>query len=178
MKNKEERMEKQITELQQQNNNLVTPLNEANTKLTENKKKLSNWENLKRSLKLEELKVKKLTKEFQKSTFEGEALRQKLKMCEDEKSFYKLEYSKLEKASHLNDKLNEIVQSRSSEMHLGENSKDVEAVLGKKNYEIKELKEKLRMAKEAHDSIVEMHENFKDKMGYRTSECEMKPLII
>lgn len=194
MKSKEERMEKQINELQQQNGNLAQPLKEANQKLLENTKKISNWENLKRSLAIEESKVRKMRKEMEKTSFELEALKQKLKIVNlniffrlmnnliripkttEEKQHFKSEYGRLMKSSDLNKQINEIIISQNKEIQ--ENRLPKENAIEIKNKEIRDLKGKLKQAIQAHDNVVELHNNFKERIGYNNLEYEMKPFTI
>jgi len=200
MKKKEERMEKEMAEVQQQNRKLVEPLSKARENVTELQRQLTNYRKDKISLANSKARIVKMSKEIKDTKWEHEILCQRFQKTEEErddlyKKFVSAIYEVQQKSNFKNlileKKLTTLAESlEKKEAQLNEVlsasnldptaltvvTKKLEDVLDTKNGAIKDLQYELARVCKAHNDLLRTYESKLNSFGIPPQELGFKPL--
>ncbi|MEN2498300.1 MAG: Dynein regulatory complex subunit 4 [Marteilia pararefringens] len=181
MKSKEERLEKQISELSQKNDELIVPLNDARLKLAENDKKFANWTHLKKSLDLECRKSKEANEKVRDLSLQLEINRQSLERIEKEKNQHSEHNRRLIKEMRVeaeaenirlieeNRRLKEQLEmsqiKASNRLDNQELIKKCETIIKEKNNKISILTREISKITNAYEDCLRMHRNHLKSSG-------------
>ncbi|XP_023646085.1 dynein regulatory complex subunit 4 isoform X1 [Paramormyrops kingsleyae] len=199
-KKKEERMEKEMAEVQQQNKRLTEALQKATSRLTEQEKQLANYDMDKGSLARAKAHLKIAEKENKDLKWEHEVLEQRFGKVQAERDELYQKFTKaiqevqqksgfknllLEKklealADTLEKKevqLNEVLSASNLDpTALSAVSRKLEDVLDSKNLAIKDLQYELARACKAHNDLLRTCEAKLSAFGIPVEELGFKPL--
>ncbi|XP_076809971.1 dynein regulatory complex subunit 4-like [Clavelina lepadiformis] len=200
MKKKEERMEKEMGEIQLQNRRLTEPLQKANQEVEELRKQLTNYQKDKASLASAKARLRVMNKEMKSLQWEHEVLEQRFERTENERDEL---YRKFVKAIHevqqksnfknllLEKKLSALADSlEKKEAQLNEVlsasnldptaltvvTRKLEDVLDSKNSAIKDLQYELARVCKAHNDLLRTYESKLLAFGVPVEELGFKPL--
>ena len=200
MKRKEERLEKEMGEIQLQNKRLVEPLQRAKEEVDELRRQLSNYQKDKTSLATAKARLRALTKEFKNLEWEHEVMEQRFEKTQAERDEL---YKKFVKAIHevqqksgfknllLEKKLTALADSlEKKEAQLNEVlsasnldptaltvvTRKLEDVLDSKNSAIKDLQYELARVCKAHNDLLRTYESKLLAFGIPVEELGFKPL--
>jgi len=200
MKKKEERVEKEMYEVQQQNRKLVEPLQKARETVEELTKQLGNYNKDKASLKNSKIRIALMEKQMKAVKWEHELLSQQFRKTEKERDDL---YAKFVNAIHevqqksnfknllLEKKLSALADSlEKKEAQLNEVlsasnldptaltvvTKKLEDVLDSKNSAIKDLQYELARVCKAHNDLLRTYESKLNSFGIPAEELGFKPL--
>lgn len=200
MKRKEERLEKEMGEIQLQNKRLVEPLQRAKEEVDELRRQLSNYQKDKSSLSTAKARLRVLEKEYKNLEWEHEVLEQRFEKTQAERDEL---YKKFVKAIHevqqksgfknllLEKKLTALADSlEKKEAQLNEVlsasnldptaltvvTRKLEDVLDSKNSAIKDLQYELARVCKAHNDLLRTYESKLLAFGIPVEELGFKPL--
>ncbi|KAG7470664.1 hypothetical protein MATL_G00116200 [Megalops atlanticus] len=199
-KKKEDRLEKEMAEVLQQNKRLTEPLQKAREEVSELQRQMANYKKDKTSLAGAKARLKVAEKEMKDLKWEHEVLEQRFQKVQDERDelYEKFTQAILEvqqksgfknlllekKLSALNEvlerkevQLNEVI-SASNLDHSALNvvTRKVEDVLESKNVAIKDLQYELARVCKAHNDLIWTYEAKLKAMGIPVEELGFKPL--
>ncbi|XP_017544335.1 dynein regulatory complex subunit 4 [Pygocentrus nattereri] len=200
MKRKEERLEKDMAEVQQQNKRLTEPLQKATEEVTELQKQLANYNKDKASLAGAKARLKVADKEMRDLKWEHEVLEQRFSKVQLERDELYQKFTKAiqevqqksgfknllleRKLDALTDtlekkeaQLNEVL-SASNLDHTALNvvTRKLEEVLDSKNVAIKDLQYELARVCKAHNDLLRTYEAKLKAFGIPVEELGFKPL--
>ena len=200
MKRKEERLEKDMAEIQAQNRRLVEPLQRAKEEVDELRKQLTNYQKDKASLSSAKARLRVMDKELKSLEWEHEVLEQRFQKTQAERDEL---YKKFVKAIHevqqksgfknllLEKKLTALADSlEKKEAQLNEVlsasnldptaltvvTRKLEDVLDSKNSAIKDLQYELARVCKAHNDLLRTYESKLLAFGIPVEELGFKPL--
>ncbi|MGH0148814.1 UNVERIFIED_CONTAM: hypothetical protein FKN15_021922 [Acipenser sinensis] len=200
MKRKEERLEKEMAEVQLQNKRLTEPLQKAREEVTELQKQLANYQKDKVSLAGAKARLKVADKEMKDLKWEHEVLEQRFSKVQDERDEL---YQKFIKAIHevqqksgfknllLERKLHALTDTlEKKEVQLNEVlsasnldptaltvvTRKLEDILDSKNNAIKDLQYELARVCKAHNDLLRTYETKLRAFGIPVDELGFKPL--
>ena len=200
MKRKEERLEKDMGEIQVQNRRLVEPLQRAKDDVDDLRRQLTNYQKDKASLSTAKGRLRVLDKEFKSLEWEHEVLEQRFQKTQAERDDL---YKKFVKAIHevqqksgfknllLEKKLTALADSlEKKEAQLNEVlsasnldptaltvvTRKLEDVLDSKNSAIKDLQYELARVCKAHNDLLRTYESKLLAFGIPVEELGFKPL--
>nr|CAB3248315.1 growth arrest-specific protein 8 [Phallusia mammillata] len=200
MKKKEERMEKEMGEIQLQNRRLIEPLQRAKEEVEDLRKQLTNYHKDKASLSSAKARLKVMDKEMKGLQWEHEVLEQRFEKTQAERDEL---YKKFVKAIHevqqksnfknllLEKKLSALADSlEKKEAQLNEVlsasnldptaltvvTRKLEDVLDSKNSAIKDLQYELARVCKAHNDLLRTYESKLLAFGVPVEELGFKPL--
>lgn len=200
MKKKEERMEKQMSEVMAENKRLVEPLQKAKEEVEELRRQLSNYEKDKQSLASAKARLKVLDDEFKALQWEHEVLEQRFEKVEAERDdlhnrFLSAIHEVQQKSNCKNlllekklvaladtvekkdAQLNEVLSASNLDpTALTVVTRKLEDVLDSKNSAIKDLQYELARVCKAHNDLLRTYEALMRKFGVPTEELGFKPL--
>lgn len=200
MKKREERMEKQMAEIQAENRRLTEPLQKAREEVAELKRQLSNYEKVKSSLTSAKARLRVQDDELKSLHWEHEVLEQRFAQIQRERDEL---YSKFVKAIHevqqksgfrnllLEKKLTALADTlEKKEAQLNEVlsasnldatamsvvTRKLEDVLDSKNSAIKDLQYELARVCKAHNDLIRTYESKLKAFGIPKDDLGFKPL--
>ena len=200
MKEKEERIEKDMAEVQAQNKKLEEPLKKAKEEVEELTKKLANYEKDKLSLASTKRRLKHTLGDMKKLAWKHEVLEQRYEKCKVERNEL---YNNFVKAIHevqqksgfknllLEKKLKALVdtlekkEAQLNEVLAASNldptalsavTRKLEDVLDGKNAAIKDLQYELARVCKAHNDVLRTYESRLKSFGVPVEELGFKPL--
>jgi len=200
MKEKEERIEKDMAEVQAQNKKLEEPLKKAREEVEELTKKLANYEKDKVSLATTKKRLKLTLADMKKLAWKHEVLEQRFEKCKAERNEL---YNNFVKAIHevqqksgfknllLEKKLKSLVdtlekkEAQLNEVLAASNldptalsavTRKLEDVLDGKNAAIKDLQYELARVCKAHNDVLRTYESRLKSFGVPVEELGFKPL--
>lgn len=200
MKRKEERMEKQMSEIMAENRKLTEPLQKAREEVQELQKQLANYEKDKTSLASAKARLKVRLEELRKLEWEHEVLKQRFEQTQSERDEL---YGKFVKAIHevqqksnfknllLEKKLTALAdtlekkEAQLNEVLAASNldptaltvvTRKLEDVLDSKNSAIKDLQYELARVCKAHNDLIRTYEAKLSSFGVPTDELGFRPL--
>lgn len=200
MKEKEERIEKDMAEVQAQNKKLEEPLKKAKEDVDELTKKLANYEKDKQSLASTKRRLKLTQGDMKQLAWKHEVLEQRYDKCKKERDDL---YSNFVKAIHevqqksgfknllLEKKLKALVdtlekkEAQLNEVLAASNldptalsavTRKLEDVLDGKNAAIKDLQYELARVCKAHNDVLRTYESRLKSFGVPVEELGFKPL--
>jgi len=200
MKKKEERLEKQMTEVMAENKRLVEPLQKAREEVDELRKQLANYDKDKQSLASAKARLKVMGEEYKAQEWEHEVLEQRFEKVQQERDEL---YRKFVKAIHevqqksnfknllLEKKLGALADTlEKKEAQLNEVlsasnldptaltvvTRKLEDVLDSKNSAIKDLQYELARVCKAHNDLMRTYEAKLTQFGVPVEELGFKPL--
>uniref|UniRef100_A0A0B7ARK5 Dynein regulatory complex subunit 4 n=1 Tax=Arion vulgaris TaxID=1028688 RepID=A0A0B7ARK5_9EUPU len=200
MKKKEERMEKQMSEVIAENKRLVEPLQKARDEVDSLRRQLVNYEKDKEMLKTTKARLKVMSEEFKSLRWENEVLEQRFQKTQDERDEL---YNKFIKAVHevqqksnfknllLEKKLTslaDILEKKEAQLNevlsasnldptaLAVVTRKLEDVLDSKNSAIKDLQYELARVCKAHNDLLRTYESKLQQFGIPVDELGFKPL--
>ncbi|KPP70538.1 growth arrest-specific protein 8-like, partial [Scleropages formosus] len=200
MKRKEERLEKEMAEVQQQNKQLTEPLQKAKEELAKLKKQLENYEKDKVSLAGAKARLKVSEKEMKDLKWEHEVLEQNFIKVQAERDELYEKFTKAilevqqksgfknllleRKLNTLSDslekkeaQLNEVLSaSRLDPVALSVVTRKLEDVLDSKNIAIKDLQYEVARVCKAHNDLLRTCEAKLSSFGVSVEELGFKPL--
>ncbi|XP_065827526.1 dynein regulatory complex subunit 4-like [Oscarella lobularis] len=200
MKKKEERLEKQMAEVQAENKRLTEPLQKAREEVADLQRKLANYEKDKASLASAKARLKVQDQELKALHWEHEVLEQRFRQIEKERDdlygkFVKailevqqrtgLKNLLLEKkltaiADTLEKKeaqLNEVLSASNLDpTAMSVVTRKLEDVLDSKNSAIKDLQYELARVCKAHNDLLRTYESKLKAFGIPTEELGFRPL--
>ncbi|XP_063802001.1 dynein regulatory complex subunit 4 [Pseudophryne corroboree] len=200
MRKKEDRLEKEMADLQLQNRRLTEPLQKAREDVSELQKQLANYEKDKVSLASTKARLKMTEKELNDLKWEHEVLEQRFQKVQDErdelykkftaaiqevqqKSGFKnllLEKKLRALAEHLEKKeaqLNEVLAASNLDpTALSAVTRKLEDVLDSKNNAIKDLQYELARVCKSHNDLLRTYEAKMRAFGIPVDELGFKPL--
>lgn len=200
MRKKEERLEKQMTEVMNENRRLIEPLQKAKDEVHELQRQLANYEKDKASLTSTKARLRVQADELKKFEWEQEVLRQRFEQTQKERDEL---YNKFVKAIHevqqkgnfknllLEKKLTALADTlEKKEAQLNEVlsasnldptaltvvTRKLEDVLDSKNSAIKDLQYELARVCKAHNDLISTYEAKLRSFGVPVEELGFKPL--
>lgn len=200
MKKKDERMEKEMAEIQLQNKRLIEPLQKAREEVDELRKQLANYQKDKASLSSAKARLRVMDKDMKSLQWEHEVLEQRFGKTQAERDEL---YKKFVKAIHevqqksnfknllLEKKLSALADSlEKKEAQLNEVlsasnldptaltvvTRKLEDVLDSKNSAIKDLQYELARVCKAHNDLLRTYESKLHAFGVPVEELGFKPL--
>merc|ERR1712048_1009751 len=200
MKKKDERMEKEMAEIQLQNKRLIEPLQKAREEVDDLRKQLANYQKDKASLSSAKARLRVMDKDMKSLQWEHEVLEQRFGKTQAERDEL---YKKFVKAIHevqqksnfknllLEKKLSALADSlEKKEAQLNEVlsasnldptaltvvTRKLEDVLDSKNSAIKDLQYELARVCKAHNDLLRTYESKLRQFGIPTEELGFKPL--
>jgi len=200
MKKKEERMEKEMNEVQQQNRKLIEPLQKARETVEELTRKLANYQKDKVSLANSKARIIVMEKELKNTRWELEVLSQRFSKTEMERDdlyarFIKAIHEVQQKSNFKNlllekklvaltdslekkeAQLNEVLSASNLDpTALTVVTKKLEDVLDSKNGAIKDLQYELARVCKAHNDLLRTYEAKLNSFGIPPEELGFKPL--
>lgn len=205
MKKKEDRNEKQMTDIMAENKRLTEPLNKALAEVEECRRHLSNYEKDKVSLSNCKSRLKVQGEQLNALTWEHEVVQQRFAQVEKERDdlydkFVKTIYDVQQKSGFqhlllqkkvgaLQDKmekkdvrLNELTevlsQSRMDPYALASTTRKLDEVLTGKNSAIKDLQYELARVCKAHNDVIKVYESKLNDHGIPAVDLGFKPLAM
>jgi chromosome segregation ATPase len=200
MKEKEERTEKEMTEVKEKNKKLVEPLKKAKEDVEELTKKLSNYEKDKQCLSSTKRRLKQSQSDFKELAWKHEVLEQRFELCKKERddlyrNFIKAIHEVQQKAGFKNlllekklkalvdtlekkeAQLNEVLAASNLDPNaLSAVTQKLEDVLDSKNAAIKDLQYELARVCKAHNDVLRTYESRLKSFGVPVEELGFKPL--
>jgi len=200
MKKKDERMEKEMAEIQLQNKRLIEPLQKAREEVDDLRKQLANYQKDKASLSSAKARLRVMDKDMKSLQWEHEVLEQRFGKTQAERDEL---YKKFVKAIHevqqksnfknllLEKKLSALADSlEKKEAQLNEVlsasnldptaltvvTRKLEDVLDSKNSAIKDLQYELARVCKAHNDLLRTYESKLHAFGVPVEELGFKPL--
>ncbi|BFZ19425.1 hypothetical protein BsWGS_22464 [Bradybaena similaris] len=200
MKKKEERMDKQMSDIVLENKRLVEPLQKTRDEAESLRRQLVNYEKDKDMLKMTKARLKLMSDDFKSLRWENEVLEQRFQKIQDERDEL---YNKFIKAVHevqqksnfknllLEKKLSTLADTlEKKEAQLNEVlsasnldpaaltvvTRKLEDVLDSKNSAIKDLQYELARVCKAHNDLLRTYESKLEKFGIPVDELGFKPL--
>ncbi|XP_062860556.1 dynein regulatory complex subunit 4 [Trichomycterus rosablanca] len=200
MKKKEERLEKEMADVLQQNKRLTEPLQKATEEVSELQKQLANYKKDKVSLAGAKARLKVADKEMKDLRWEHEVLEQRFSKVQQERDELYQKFSKAilevqqksgfknllleKKLDALTDtlekkeaQLNEVLSaSNLDQSALNVVTRKLEEVLDSKNFAIKDLQYELARVCKAHNDLLKTYEAKLKVFGIPVDELGFKPL--
>lgn len=200
MKEKEERTEKEMTEVKEKNKKLVEPLKKAKEDVEELTKKLLNYEKDKQCLSSTKRRLKQSQSDFKELAWKHEVLEQRFELCKKERddlyrNFIKAIHEVQQKAGFKNlllekklkalvdtlekkeAQLNEVLAASNLDPNaLSAVTQKLEDVLDSKNAAIKDLQYELARVCKAHNDVLRTYESRLKSFGVPVEELGFKPL--
>lgn len=200
LRKKEDRMEKQMAEINAENKRLVEPLQKAREEVEELRKSLSSYDKDKQSLASAKARLKVQNEEFKSLGWEHEVLEQRFEKVQNErdelyqkfiKSIHQVQQKSNFKNLLLEKKLGALADTlEKKEAQLNEVlsasnldptaltvvTRKLEDVLDSKNSAIKDLQYELARVCKAHNDLMKTYEAKLRHFGVPTEELGFKPL--